>query len=198
VPDAVNSGQVGVGIVIDFFAFSAQGLGLSVKFVYPTVTTVYRPMSRSSRTRPTRRGLKLSSSSSCPSRQEVLLEPGIRRLPVLPAAYAKAPAGYPNPFKDAQFQKSDHLRRHESEARTAVVDTLFDQLISFQLNALKAVTKTLHEVDAALARKDNPKATALAAEARDLIAAMPVDEAQASTPEIRGAFSGSARRARAS
>ena len=29
VPDAVNSGQVGFGIVIDFFAFSAQGVGLS-------------------------------------------------------------------------------------------------------------------------------------------------------------------------
>ncbi len=27
VPDAVNSGQVGIGIVIDFFAFSAQGAG---------------------------------------------------------------------------------------------------------------------------------------------------------------------------
>jgi hypothetical protein len=78
----------------------------------------------------------------------------------------------------------------KSEARTAAVDTLFDQLISFQLNDLKAVTKTLHEVDAALARKDNPKAKALAAEARDLIAAMPVTEAQASSPEIRGAFSG--------
>ncbi len=40
VPEQVNSGQVGVGIVIDFFAFSAQASGFPVKFVYPTVTTV--------------------------------------------------------------------------------------------------------------------------------------------------------------
>ena len=40
VPDAVNSGQVGFGIVIDFFAFSAQASGFPVKFVYPTVTTI--------------------------------------------------------------------------------------------------------------------------------------------------------------
>ena len=40
VPDAVNSGQSGVGIVIDFFAFSAQASGFPVKFVYPTVTTI--------------------------------------------------------------------------------------------------------------------------------------------------------------
>ena len=38
--DRVNSGQVGVGVVIDFFAFSAQASGFPVKFVYPSVTTV--------------------------------------------------------------------------------------------------------------------------------------------------------------
>ena len=47
-----------------------------------------------------------------------------------------------------------------------MVDTLFDQLISFQLAALKDVTKTLHEVDAALAKKDNAQARTLAKEAR--------------------------------
>ena len=40
VPDAVNSGQVGYGIVIDFFAFSAQASGFPIKFVYPSVTTI--------------------------------------------------------------------------------------------------------------------------------------------------------------
>ena len=40
VPEAVNSGQVGYGIVIDFFAFSSQASGFPVKFVYPTVTTI--------------------------------------------------------------------------------------------------------------------------------------------------------------
>ena len=40
VPEAVNSGQVGFGVVIDFFAFSAQASGFPVKFVYPTVTTI--------------------------------------------------------------------------------------------------------------------------------------------------------------
>jgi phosphoglycerate transport regulatory protein PgtC len=34
VPEAVNSGQVGYGIVIDFFAFSAQAAGFPVKFIY--------------------------------------------------------------------------------------------------------------------------------------------------------------------
>ena len=36
VPDAVNSGQYGIGIVIDFFGLSAKASGFPVEFVYPT------------------------------------------------------------------------------------------------------------------------------------------------------------------
>jgi hypothetical protein len=48
----------------------------------------------------------------------------------------------------------------------------------------------LHEVDAALARKDHAQARALAKQARDLIAAMPITAEQAASPETRAAFSG--------
>jgi ABC-type Fe3+ transport system substrate-binding protein len=58
------------------------------------------------------------------------------------------------------------------------------------LLALKAVTKTVHDVEAALAKKDNPAARKLVADARDLIAAMPVSAAQASSPDLRAAFTG--------
>ena len=40
VPDAVNSGQYGIGIVIDFFGLSAKASGFPVEFVYPTITTI--------------------------------------------------------------------------------------------------------------------------------------------------------------
>jgi ABC-type Fe3+ transport system substrate-binding protein len=189
VPEAVNSGQVGVGIVIDFFAFSAQAAGFPVKFVYPTVTTVVPANIAIIANPPNKAGAEafiefvLSAAG-----QEVLLEPGIRRLPVNPAIYAKAGPDYPNPFTDARFQRMITFDVDKSESRTAVVDTLFDQLISFQLDALKGVTKTLHEVDAALTKKANPQAKALADEARDLIAAMPVTEAQAA--ELKSAFTG--------
>ncbi|PTM39998.1 extracellular solute-binding protein [Bosea sp. 124] len=191
VPEAVNSGQVGVGIVIDFFAFSAQASGFPVKFVYPTVTTVV-PANVGIVSNPPNKAAAEAFVEFLlsPAGQEVLLEPGIRRLPVNPAVYAKAGPDYPNPFTDPRFQKMIGFDVDKSEARTAVVDTLFDQLISFQLDALKGVTKTLHEVDAALAKKPNPQAKALADEARGLIAAMPVTEAQAASPELRAAFTG--------
>lgn len=194
VPDAVNSGQVGVGIVIDFFAFSAQGAGFPVKFVYPSVTTVVPANIGIIANAPNRAGAEaFIEFLLSPVGQEVLLEPTIRRLPVNPAIYAKAPKDFPNPFTDKRFTSMIAFDVSKSEARTAVVDTLFDQTISFQLADLKAVTKLLHDVEAALAKKANPAAGKLAGEARALISAMPISEAQATTDAaITGAFRGGA------
>ena len=76
------------------------------------------------------------------------------------------------------------------EVRNDVVDVLFDQLITFPLDSLKAATKAIHDAEAALAKKDNPQGRALVKEARDLIAAMPVTAAQAESREVAGAFTG--------
>ena len=194
VPDAVNSGQVGVGIVIDFFALSAQGAGFPVKFVYPSVTTVVPANVGIVTNAPNKAGAEaFIEFVLSPAGQEVLLEPTIRRLPVNPAIYAKAPKDFPNPFTDKRFTSMIAFDVAKSEKRTAVVDTLFDQVISFQLADLKGVTKLLHEVDAALAKKPNVPASALATEARALISAMPVSEAQASgDADILAAFRGGA------
>ncbi len=191
VPDAVNSGQVGYGIVIDFFAFSSQASGFPVKFVYPTVTTIV----------PANVGIVANAPNTAaaqafvefllsPQGQEVLLEPSIRRLPINPAVYEKAPPDYPNPFKDPTLGARVKFDVEVSEKRTAAVDTLFDQLISFQLEALKGATKAIHEAEAALAKKDNPQGRALVKEARDLVAAMPISEAEAASPQTAAAFTG--------
>ena len=100
VPEAVNSGQVGYGIVIDFFAFSAQAAGFPVKFVYPTVTTIVPANVGIVANAPNKAGAEaFVEFLLSPAGQEVLLEPGIRRLPVNPATYAKAPAGLSQPLQ---------------------------------------------------------------------------------------------------
>jgi phosphoglycerate transport regulatory protein PgtC len=191
VPDAVNSGQVGVGIVIDFFAFAAQASGFPVKFVYPTVTTIVPANVGIIANAPNPAGAEaFVEYLLSPAGQEVLLEPSIRRLPINPDTYSKAPAGYPNPFKDPSLGARVAFDVDVSEKRTAIVDTLFDQLITFQLDALKAATKAIHAAEAALAKAPNAQGQSLVKEARELIAAMPVTDAQASSPEIAGAFTG--------
>ena len=191
VPEQVNSGQVGVGIVIDFFAFSSQASGFPVKFVYPTVTTIVPANVAVIANAPNKAGAEaFVNFLLSPAGQEVLLEPSIRRLPVIPAVYAKAPADFPNPFKDTSLGAGVKFDVNVSEKRTDAVDTLFDQLITFQLDGLKAATKAVHDAEAALAKKDNAQGRALLKEARDLIAAMPVTAAQAESREVAGAFTG--------
>jgi phosphoglycerate transport regulatory protein PgtC len=191
VPEAVNSGQVGYGIVIDFFAFSGQASGFPVKFVYPTVTTIVPANVGVIANAPNKAGAEaFVNYLLSPAGQEVLLEPSISRLPVNPAVYAKAPAGFPNPFKDKSLGAQVKFDVSVSEKRTDAIDTLFDQLITFQLDNLKAATKAVHDAEAALAKKDNPQGRALVKEARDLIAAMPVTAAQAESREVAGAFTG--------
>ena len=191
VPEAVNSGQVGYGIVIDFFAFSSQASGFPVKFVYPTVTTIVPANVGVIANAPNRAGAEaFVEFLVSPQGQEVLLEPTIRRLPVNPAAYAKAPADYPNPFKDTSMGARVKFDVNVSEKRTNAVDVLYDQTITFQLDALKAATKAIHDAEAAIAKKDSAGAKALVKEARDLVAAMPITEQQAASPEIAGAFTG--------
>ena len=132
VPEAVNSGQVGYGIVIDFFAFSAQAAGFPVKFIYPTVTTIVPANVAIVANAPNKAGAEaFVEFLLSPAGQMILFEPGIRRLPVNPDVYAKAPADYPNPFKDPRLSSMIKFDVATSEARNDVVDVLFDQLISF-------------------------------------------------------------------
>ncbi|KQY16406.1 ABC transporter substrate-binding protein [Rhizobium sp. Root73] len=191
VPDAVNSGQTGIGIVIDFFAFSAQASGFPVSFSYPSVTTVVPANVGIITNAPNQKGAEAFVNYLLSEKgQAVLLEPAIRRLPINPALYAKAPEGFPNPFEDPRFQSMITFDSDISKKRTDVVDTLFDQLITFQLDNLRGATKAIHEADKALAANDQADARVLIAEARQLISAMPVTADEAASDETRAAFTG--------
>ena len=170
VPDGVNSGQYGIGLVIDFFGLAAKYSGFPVEFVYPNVTAVV----------PANIGLVVGGKNAAEARQfiaftvstagqELLLDPKVSRLPILPpeAMKGKVPPGYPNPFeiaKRAKVQFDSDL----SESRYNVVSALFDQTITFRHKELQAATKAIHEAEAALAKKPSAQASALIKQARDL------------------------------
>ena len=170
VPDGVNNGQYGIGLVIDFFGLAGKYSGFPVEFVYPSVTAVV----------PANIGLVVGGKNAAEARlfiaftvsaagQELLLDPKVSRLPILPpeAMKGKVPAGYPNPFeiaKRAKVQFDSDL----SESRYNVVSALFDQTITFRHKELQAATKAIHEAEAALAKKPSAQASALIKQARDL------------------------------
>jgi len=189
VPDGVNSGDFGIGIVIDFFGYSSAAVGFPVEFVYPTVTTLVPA------------NIAIVSNAPHPKAaaafveyllsvegQEILLDPKIMRLPINPATYAKAPKGLPNPFTDSSIGAAVRFDVGISGARYNLVNSLFDQTITFRHNDLKAAMGAIHRAEAALAGKSNAQAARLIAQARAKLTAMPVTEAQAADPDFAAIF----------
>ena len=167
VPDGVNNGQFGIGLVIDFFGLAGKYSGFPVEFIYPDVTAVVPAnialIAGSKNPAEAKQFIRYAVSTEG---QQLLVDPKISRLPILPPDQLKVPAGYPNPFeiaKRAKVQFDSDL----SETRYNVVSAMFDQTITFRLKELQAATKAIHEGEAALAKKPNAQAAALLKQARD-------------------------------
>jgi hypothetical protein len=79
----------------------------------------------------------------------------------------KIPAGYPDPQAIVKRAKVN-FNADLSEARYSLVQSLFDQTITFRLKELQAATRALHEAEAKLAGKSNPQAAELIKQARAL------------------------------
>jgi ABC-type Fe3+ transport system substrate-binding protein len=189
VPDAVNSGQYGIGIVIDFFGLSAKASGFPVEFVYPSVTAIV----------PANVGIVAGAKNPKAAEafvefllseegQQILLDPKIQRLPVRLATYAKAPAGYPNPFKDSRLGAKVNFNADLSESRYQLLNSLYDRIVTFRLKDLNAAWKAIHDAEKKLGAGGSAEAKRLLAEARKLATAVPVSEKEASDPAIAGAF----------
>jgi len=189
VPEGVNSGDFGIGLVIDFFGFSSKATGFPVEFVYPTVTTLV----------PANIGIVKSPPHPQAAEafveyllsvegQKLLLEPAIRRLPVNPATYELAPPDFPNPFKDASIGAAVKFDVDKSGARYNIVNSLFDVLFTYRLADLTAATKAIHAAEAALAGKSNAEAAKLVQEARALVDKMPITEDEAIDEKYPGVF----------
>lgn len=189
VPDAVNSGQYGVGIVIDFFGLSAKASGFPVEFVYPTVTAIVPAnvgiIANSKNQRAAEAFVEFLLSEEG---QQILLDPKIQRLPVRLTTYAKAPAGYPNPFKDARLAKGITFNSELSEKRYELLNSLYDRIVTFRLKDLNAAWRAIQTAETKLGGKASPAAKDLIAQARRLASAVPITEKEAIDPSITGAF----------
>jgi phosphoglycerate transport regulatory protein PgtC len=189
VPDAVNSGQYGVGIVIDFFGLSAKASGFPVEFVYPSVTAIVPAnIAITANAKNPKAAQAFVEFLLSEEGQQILLDPKIQRLPVRMATYDKAPAGYPNPFKDKGLGAKVKFDSELSEGRYELVNSLFDRVVTFRLKELNAAWKAIHDAERKLAKGGSAEAKKMIADARKLASTVPISEKEASDPSIAGAF----------
>ena len=189
VPEGVNSGDFGVGVVIDFFGFSSKATGFPVDFVYPTVTTLVPANIAIVKNAPhPQAAAAFIEYLLSVEGQELLLDPAIRRLPVNPETYAKAPKDFPNPFKDKSMGAAVKFDVVLSKTRYNIVNSLFDVMITYRREDLAEAARAIQKAETALSGKSNSKAEALIKEAHALVAAMPISEADAIDAKFPGVF----------
>lgn len=189
VPDGVNSGAFGVGIVIDFFGLSSKGSGFPVDFVYPQTTTLVPANIGIIKNAPHPQAARAFIDFLLSDQgQSILLDKKIRRLPVNPKTYSQAPADFPNPFKDSSIGSAVKFDVQLSKSRYNLVNSMFDVMITYRMDDLRTATAAIQKAEAALQGKNNSKAEALINEARALVAALPVTEQQAADPEFNKIF----------
>jgi phosphoglycerate transport regulatory protein PgtC len=192
VPDGINNGQFGAGPVIDFFGLAGKNSGFPVEFVYPAVTSIVPAnIALVAGGKNTTEAKKFVQFALSQAGQELLLQPAISRLPVLPYAAlgSKIPAGYPDPQAIVKRAKVN-FNADLSEDRYSLVHSLFDQTITFRLKELQAATKAIQTAEAKLAAsgKPNAQATDLIRQARDLAFTPIVGASLASQPDFLKLF----------
>ena len=184
VPDGVSSGQYGVGLVVDFFGLAPKNSGFPVEFVYPSVTAIVPAnIALISGAKNAEAGKRFIQYTLSEEGQALLLDKKISRLPVLPSLYAKAPAGYPNPFS-GNIKAKVNFDSELSESRYYVVSSMFDQIITFRHQELTAATKAILEAEKRL----GGKASTLLDEARKLTFTSVVTEAESKDKALLALF----------
>jgi ABC-type Fe3+ transport system substrate-binding protein len=184
VPDGVQNGQYGIGLVIDFFGLAAKASGFPVEFAYPSMTAIVpaniAAIAGSKSPEGARRFMQFTLSDEG---QQLLLDPKISRLPVLPTTYAKAPPGFPNPFAGT-IQAKVNFDTAVSESRYYVVSSMFDQVITFRHKELQAATKAIHDAEKRLGGRASPQLE----EAKKLAWTPPVSGEQAKDKALLAVF----------
>lgn len=192
VPEAVISGQYGIGVVIDFFGLSAIASGHPVGFAYPSLTSVVPASVAVVKGGPNGENARAFVEYLLSDEGQLrLFSPEIGRLPVVPDLYAKAPASYPNLF--TMKLGGVNFDSKLSSSRRNVVNSLYDHLITFRHAELKAAWAAIFSAEDAIAKaraagRSLLQAEATLAEARKLATSMPLDATRASDKETNAAF----------
>jgi ABC-type Fe3+ transport system substrate-binding protein len=178
VPDHVQVGEYGIGLVIDFYGFLSNAEGYPTEFFYPINQTVINPDSIAkvaNGPNPSNADLFIDFVLS-PDGQKLLFNPSILRMPVREDVYEEAPEGYFNPFETTMTVVE--YNSTIGEMRTTLIDALFDSIITYRhtelMTAWKQIWAIEEQIEIAEGTVDVSAATATLNEAIQLAATPPV------------------------
>lgn len=192
VPEGINAGRYGIGMVIDFFAFAGKHSGYPVDFTYPDINNLI----------PASIGVIAGARNQAEARsfveftlsdegQKLLLDPRISRMPVVPhrSLQGKPAVGYPR-LPDSVMRSSRSFDSALAQDRIRLVTAMFDQTITFPIHELRAVAREIFIVERQLTQHPDPQAADLIAQARRLAFTPVVHERDLGDPALRTTFYG--------
>lgn len=187
--DGVMTERFGIGAAIDFLGLSKRAMGSPVGFTYPA-GTAFLPANIAIVKRTTNPEAAKAFVDFVLSKegQMLLFEPEISRLPVMETLYDSAPDNYANPFSDELMNKGIAFDANLSRQRYQLVNSMFDVMITFRLQALRRTWKSIHEAEAELKGLDAPDMHERVQQARRLASQVPVSADQAVSSTLTSVF----------
>ncbi len=194
VPEGVNTGRYGLGMVIDFFAFVAKRSGFPVDFVYPDINNLI-PASigvvAGARNREGARRFVAFTLSD--EGQKLLLDPRISRMPVVSyeRLQGKVAVGYPK-IPDVMTRSGHSFDAALAQERIRLITAMFDQTITFSIRELRAAARAIFAAEQRQKSQPDARAASLIAQARALAFTPVVRQRDLGAPALREAFFGHA------
>lgn len=179
ISDKVGSGQVAIGLSIDFFIASAIANGAPIRFVYPDRGGINPAhIAITAGTEKIAAAKTFTEFVLSTRGQSLLTHADIRKLPVRPSVYEQLPADYYRPFAAAARGELDY-DNDRGRNRLGVVTALFDHHLAYRHSEQQALWKQLHALEAA----GKPQT-----QLRKLLTAVPLTEAEAASLELQQQF----------
>ena len=184
--DEIGAGRAGVALTIDFFARSAIANGAPFAFRYPSTGGYsFAHVALLAEAPHAEAGRRFAAFLTSPAGQALLADRDIRKLSIRPDSYG-ADAEF-NPFADAaaeplRYEPDRGIRRY------ALINALFDQLVTQRHAALKSAWHAVRLAEQAAATTGDAEALAAAAAARRTLEQLPVAAADADNAELLAIF----------
>jgi len=182
VPEGVNSGRFGIGLVIDFLARTEENPNIHFSYGRPIFLVPASIASVNNGLNPTEADLFIDFVLSLEG-QKLLLRPEINRLPIssrlLSANRLKA-------SRLLQFIEQNSLPSYNvklSRERYQLVNQLFDKMITYRLRERRRLWKRLIDLEKRFGVKSQVMAT-LGSSVREHLSRVPVSEKQSRSPEL--------------
>lgn len=189
VPKQVKDGEIGIGAVIDYYALTAKANQFPINFVYPK-NSLFLPASIAVVKHAPNQDAAEAFVNFLLSEdgQILLLTTDIRRIPIRPETFRSAPSDYPNPYSKKGLKNAVAYDIELSKQRYQLVNSIFDNLVTFNFKALKQATGKINKLEMALAGQSNSSVASLIRQARSELDIPLVSEEESSDESFRGKF----------